>query len=118
MEKPIITTETIEVTRKIEAGYDEKVIHVIHGDNDLTIYITLDPDKAEDDHVSVEYRCKRANDFREDTIVYFKNYLGRNKVSISNLSQGCTAERTEQEWLYMERVFNNLKNLKAFFKSI
>lgn len=111
--------EVIEVRRNIESDYDEKHITLVHGDYDVRVEICLSKDGYEDElqGVNIEFRCKNAKDFEDDTIVYFRNIGGKNKVAICNLNLGQTAWRTEREWLHMERLVAMFNNLKNFLKS-
>ena len=116
MEKPIITTETIELTHKIEEGYDEKTIDIIHGDYQVNVQLCIDNNRGKSDAVSIT--LNPVNKHHQTTTIYFETQGGNNKVAISNHDLVGTDFRSDNEWIYVERIFNNLKNLKAFFKSI
>jgi hypothetical protein len=115
MEQPIITTETIEVKHNVERTLDEKLLTILHGDYEIDIDITIN---LIDSKTTSSICVRNINHSSDDNevIVYVETINGQNRASLGNTEIGSTSERTMKEWLYVERIFNHLKSLRAFFK--
>jgi hypothetical protein len=115
MEKPIITTETIEVKHNVERTIDEKRLTISHGDYEIDVEITIDSIHAKTTGSVCVRNINHLSDDNE-VILYVETSNGLNRASLGNTEIGSTSERTMKEWLYVERIFNHLKSLRAFFK--
>ena len=116
MEQPIITTETIELEREISSWHDQKTIDIIHGNYQVNVQLCIDTNRGKSDAVAIT--LNPVNTTGQTTTIYFESVGKTNRVNIANDDLNETGFRSDNEWLYVNRVFNTLKNLKAFFKTI
>ena len=111
----IHTTEKIELKHTVGSTFDEKLLTILHGDYEIDIDITID---LIDSKTTSSICIRNINHSSDDNevIVSVQTIKGQNRASFGNTEIGSTSERTMKEWLYVERIFNHLKSLRAFFK--